>query len=108
MGATSEDRGQALPLVILVVCFAALLAVGIGRLAGEAVLAGQAQTAADAAALAGAASGPGAARRAAEANGATVVVYERAGDEVEVVVERRGAQAVARARREGSTPEGQG
>lgn len=103
-----DEQGQTLPLVVLVVCFAALVAVGVGRLATEAATAARTQTAADAAALAGAAAGPAAARQAAAANGATVVRYERSGSDVEVVVERSGTQAVARARREGSTERAQG
>lgn len=103
-----DERGQTLPLVVLVVCFAALVAVGTGRLATQAVVAAQTQTAADAAALAGAAAGPTAARQAAAANGARLVRFERSGTEVEVVVERSGTEAVARARREGSTQRGQG
>lgn len=103
-----SDAGQAVPLVVLVVMFAAMVAVGIGRLATEASLMAQAQAAADAAALAGAAGGRGAAREVAAANGASIVRYEADGTEVEVVVSRRGAQAVARAVREGSTRRGQG
>ncbi|MGI8794310.1 MAG: hypothetical protein ACR2H3_14240 [Acidimicrobiales bacterium] len=99
-GGAGGDAGQVIPLVILVVILAAVMAVGAGRLATQAVLVAQAQTAADAAALAGAAAGRPAATAAAKANDARILRFEASGSEVEVVIERRGAQAVARARRE--------
>jgi zinc D-Ala-D-Ala carboxypeptidase len=93
------ERGSITPLLALVVLAMGGLALGLGRLGGDAVAAARAAAAADAAALAGAAAGEEAAREAADANGASVVAYRPDGAEVEVVVEHRGATSTARARR---------
>lgn len=94
-----RQRGQALPLLTVVVALAALVVFGLGRLGGVVVARAEAQTAADAAALAGAVHGRAAAEGMAQANGGRLVAWEAAGAEVEVVVEVRGEGARARARR---------
>ncbi|HWJ62776.1 MAG TPA: hypothetical protein VNS19_12460 [Acidimicrobiales bacterium] len=94
----SGQRGQATPLALMAVLFAALFAVGLVRVGAAAGGAASAQAAADASALAGAAGGEDAAAEVAAANEASVVRYEPAGDEVRVTIERHGATATARAR----------
>jgi nitrous oxide reductase accessory protein NosL len=94
-----RQRGQALPLLTVVVALAALVVIGLGRLGGMVVARAEAQTAADAAALAGAVHGRAAAERLATANGGRLVTWEAAGPEAEVVVAVRGEAARARARR---------
>jgi hypothetical protein len=91
------DRGQAVPLVIAAVALAAVGLVALGRLAAGTVDAARARTAADAAALAGAIDGRGAAAAAATENGATLVSFAVAGDEVTVEVQVGRAVAAARA-----------
>ena len=93
-----HDRGQVLPL-LLVVLLVSLIAVAVlGRLGSVADETARARTAADAAALAGVAEGRPAARRLAEANGGVLVEYRNEGATVEVVV--RVGDAAARARAE--------
>ncbi len=92
------QRGQAAPLALVALLFAALLAVGVTRLGAAAGIAAYAQASADAVALAGAADGQEAAAEVAAANDARIVRFERLGDDVRVMVERRGATATARAR----------
>ena len=94
-----EQRGQALPLLAVVVALAALIVLGLGRLGAVVVARAEAQTAADAAALAGARLGRSVAEELAAANGGSLVSFAAAGREVEVVAEVRGEQARARARR---------
>jgi hypothetical protein len=94
-----RQRGQALPLLIVVVALAALVIVGLGRIGAVVVARAEAQTAADAAALAGAVHGRPAAEGLAAANGGRLVSWLAAGQEVEVVADVRGERAVARARR---------
>jgi hypothetical protein len=90
------ERGQALPLVVAIVAFAALGLVALGRFAAGAVDAARARTAADAAALAGAAAGSGAAAVAAADNGGRLVSFsERDGS---VIVEVRVGEARVSAR----------
>jgi hypothetical protein len=96
-----NQRGQVLPLLVLVVALAGVLVVVLGRLGQAAVDRAHARTAADAAALAGAAAGESAARDLAQANGATLLWFRAEGRDVEVAVRFRRAEAVARARREG-------
>jgi hypothetical protein len=96
-----RERGQALPLVAVVLVLAAVVLVVVGRLGGAAVDRARAQTAADAAALAGAAEGEGAAAEAARANGAALESFVARGDEVEVVARVRDARARATAARLG-------
>jgi hypothetical protein len=94
-----EQRGQALPLLAVVVALTALIVLGLGRLGAVVVARAEAQTAADAAALAGARLGRPVAEELAAANGGSLVSFAAAGREVEVVAEVRGEQARARARR---------
>ena len=96
-----EERGSALPMLVLGVVLAGTLALQIGRMGGAAGSRARAQTAADAAALAGAADGEHAARALAEANGARLVSFEERGADARVVVEVGPARATGRARREG-------
>jgi Tfp pilus assembly protein PilX len=96
--ARSDDRGQALPLVLVALILAGLLGAGVVRVAAAAARRSAAQAAADAAALAGVTAGRGGAAHAAAANGAALRSYREDGDEVVVAVERRGAVASARAR----------
>lgn len=95
------DSGQATPLVAAGLAFAALVVAGLGALGQRAVDAAVASAAADAAALAGAAAGPSDARRIATANGVDVVAVRVDGDQVQVVVRRSTATAVATAERYG-------
>ncbi len=94
------ERGSVLPLMVLAVVLAALIAMGIARIGGAARDRAQAQTAADAAALAGAAEGPGAAKALAEANGAHLVSYRQEGLDTSVAVEVGPARATGRAHRD--------
>ena len=94
-----RQRGQALPLLAVVVALAALIVLGLGRLGAVVVARAEAQTAADAAALVGARHGRPVAEALAAANGGRLVSWAAAGREVEVVAEVRGEQARARARR---------
>ncbi|HWJ98006.1 MAG TPA: hypothetical protein VNQ33_07590 [Acidimicrobiales bacterium] len=92
------ERGQAAPLMLVALLFAALVGVGIVRVGAAAGVAASAQAAADAAALAAAADGEDAAAEVAAANEAEVVTYESIGEDVRVTIERHGARATARAR----------
>ena len=110
--AGTGERGQAAPLMLVVVVVAGLLVIGIGRLGGAVIERARAQTAADAAALAGAAEGRVGAERLARANGGRLVsfavgvaVTPASGTDIEVVVVVGGAQATARARRTGGPPD---
>jgi uncharacterized protein YcbK (DUF882 family) len=88
-----------LPLVALLLVAIAGLTVAVGDVGLDVVTAARARAAADAAALAGAADGEAAARRMALANGATLVDYATAGQEVQVTVAVAGVEARARAAR---------
>lgn len=99
-----DDRGQVVPLLALLIVAVGGLALGLGRLGGDAVEAAQARTAADAAALAGAAEGESAARALAQANGAELVSFVPEGPEVQVRTRVGDAEAVARAARGGVSP----
>ncbi len=103
MSARSNGRGQATPLVAVVLLLAALLLVPMGLLARAVIERAEAQSAADAAALAGAAARPGEgeadARSIAAANGARVVAYRSDGGTVEVTVVVGNRRATARAER---------
>src|SRR5690606_19634611 len=91
------ERGQALPLVLMVLAFTVAVALGLARLSRIAAERGAARHAADAAALAGAIAGRPGAVEVARANGADLVSFSRSGDVVEVVVRRSGTSATARA-----------
>ncbi|MDQ6840604.1 MAG: pilus assembly protein TadG-related protein [Actinomycetota bacterium] len=97
------ERGSVLPLMVLAMVLAAVIAMGIARIGGAARDRAQAQTAADAAALAGAAEGPGAAKALAEANGAHLVSYRQEGLDTSVDVEVGPARASGRAHRDDGT-----
>lgn len=96
-----EERGQATPLVALLVLAIGGLVFGLGRFGATATHAAQAQAAADAAALGGAAEGREAAEGLARANGGDVATYEELGTDVQVRVRVGDTWAVARARRVG-------
>lgn len=96
----AAEGGQVLPLVALALLIAAgalVVLAHLGRVASERA---HAQTAADAAALAGVLEGRAAAEELAEANGAELVSFAVDGRDVQVVVEREGVRATARARRD--------
>src|SRR5690606_32314418 len=98
------ERGQALPLALVVLLMAAGVMLAVGALSEQAVADARARTAADAAALAGAAAGEAAAPAVAEDNGAAVVAYDEAGAQVRVAVVVDGRGAVAAAERVGPPP----
>lgn len=86
------------PLLAVMLVFAALVGVGLVHLAATAADRAAAQAAADAVALAAAGGTTVEAHTVARENGATVAAIERDGFDVEVVVRRRGHTARARAR----------
>ena len=96
-----DDRGQAIPWLLLVMVTALALVAFAARLGPVVDDAARARTAADAAALAGAVSGEEGARSLAEANGGRLVSFTPTQDGVEVVVQvgevRARAEAMARA-----------
>lgn len=92
------ERGQALPLALVAILLAGLVAAGSVRLGVAASHRAGAQAAADAAALAGAADGREGASRVASANRARLVSYREEEFDVVVAVERFGVRAEARAR----------
>ena len=108
-----EERGQALPLVLVIMAAAMGAALLLGELGSRALAESRAQTAADAAALAGAAEGPEAAAELARMNGSTSSAVEGTVGDATVTVRVGGADAIARAQApppsasgvEGLTPE---
>ena len=106
-GRCSEESGQVVPLLALLVLVAGGASLFVSHVAAASLERGRARTAADAAALAGAAAGEPAARDAAAANGGRLVSFDAAGPEARVRVEVERAVASARARRSGSA-DGQG
>ncbi len=92
-----DDRGQAMPWLLLVVVLAMTLVVFAARLGPVVDAAAQARTAADAAALAGAIDGESGARALAVANGGELVSFVRTATGVEVVVRVGEVRARARA-----------
>ena len=92
------ERGQVVPLMAVLLVFAAVLGLGLVRLGAAASRRAAAQAAADGAALAGAAAGPAAAAEVAGANGARVVGFTQDDLDVVVIVSRSGVTATARAR----------
>lgn len=100
MSPIPSERGQATPLIAIVLLAAALALVPMGLVAKATIERAEARTAADAAALAGALDGEDAARQLAEANGARLTAFVEHGDEIEVTVELGGRRATARAVRE--------
>lgn len=108
-----DERGQALPIVLVIMAVAMGAALLLGELGSRALAESRAQTAADAAALAGAAEGPEAAAELARVNGSTSSNVEGAVGDATVTVRVGEADAIARARApvpsgtgaEGLTPE---
>jgi hypothetical protein len=101
-GRARADRGQATPLAVAMMAIVLVAMAGlvpVGRVLAERAAA---RTAADAAALAGAVEGEEAARTLAERNGASLLAFQRDGDEVVVRVRVGGADAYARARATGA------
>ena len=96
-GMSSDDRGQAVMLLLAVVAIASLAVVAVGQFSQRIVSGGRAQTAADAAALAALRGGRTAAVRLATSNGAQLVGFEQLGAVVTVVVDVDGERAIARA-----------
>jgi hypothetical protein len=96
-----DQRGQATPLVALVVLAIGGLLFGIARFGATVSHAAQAQAAADAGALAGAVEDRNATEAVVGANGGEVATYERFGSEIQVRAVVGDAWAVARARRAG-------
>jgi hypothetical protein len=92
-----RDRGQALPLVALVVAVALGVSLAVARIGSMLVAHARARAAADAAALAGVTGGREAAAELARRNGAVLVEFIREGTEVEVRVRVGPAVALARA-----------
>jgi hypothetical protein len=99
MHETSDDRGQAVPLLVFAVGLTAMMVLGLAHMGRVVADRAQARTAADAAALAGAAEGEGSARSVAEANGGELTRYRNDGDEVLVEVSVGEVEAYGRARR---------
>lgn len=99
------ERGQATPLIAVVLVLAGLLLVPTGLLVRAAVERAEAQSAADATALAGALDGEAAARRIAADNGADLITFTARGDTVEVTVVVGDRRATARAERIERAPE---
>lgn len=95
---TSDERGQAVPLLVALLALAGLTLVGLAGLGRAAVTAARARSAADAAALAGVTDGVAGARRLAAANGAELVSFTRTGGAGDVVVVVRVGDARATAR----------
>src|SRR5262245_10013721 len=92
-----SERGQALPLVVLLVALAGAACLVVGSVGGRAAAAARARSAADAAALAGAAEGPDAAREVARLNGSGATVVSGGVGDVTVRVPVGSATASARA-----------
>ena len=108
-----DERGQALPLVLVIMAAAMGTALLLGALGSRALAESRAQTAADAAALAGAAEGPAAAAELARLNGSTSSDVEGSVGDATVTVRVGDGRAIARAQApppptgaiEGLTPE---
>jgi hypothetical protein len=92
-----DERGQALPLVLVIMAAAMGTALLLGELGSRALAESRAQTAADAAALAGAAEGPEAAAELARVNGSATTDVEGTVGDATVTVRVGEADAVARA-----------
>lgn len=93
------ERGQVLPLVLVILLVAAGGLLLLTHLGARAAAQARAQVAADAAALAGAAEGRDAAAALATANGAILESFDVDGPRVRVVVRAGGARAAAAAER---------
>ena len=96
-----RDRGQSgqtLPFVALVLVALGAASLSVGKLGGAAVMRARAVAAADTSALAGAAGDRGDAEAVARLNGASVLGFDRLGDDARVRVAVGPAEASARAR----------
>ena len=93
----SDERGQALPLVLVIMAAAMGAALLLGALGSRALAESRAQTAADAAALAAAAEGPEAAEALARVNGSAASDVDGTVGDATVTVRVGEADAVARA-----------
>ena len=94
-----DERGQATPLVLVVVVLAVVVTFAVAHLGRSVVDAGRARTAADAAALAGVEGGRDAAARLAAEHGAAILSWSASGpsDAVTVTVTVRVGRARASA-----------
>ena len=84
--AAGRERGQAVPLIVMVLAAIAVAVVGTAQVGGRVVDRARAQTAADAAALAGVTGGRIAADELARRNGGSVVDFHSSGQRVQVRV----------------------
>jgi hypothetical protein len=91
------ERGQAVPLLLVVLALAVAAALLVGEVGAAASRRARAQTAADAAALAGAAAGEAEARAVAYENDGKVELFRREGAVVTVTVRVADARATASA-----------
>ena len=91
------DRGQAAPLLAVLVVLAGVVALLVAQVGGAAIARSRARAAADASALGGAVEGRGAAAALAEANGGHLDAFTVDGDVAVARVSVGGAQASARA-----------
>jgi hypothetical protein len=91
----SSERGSILPLTVVVMVTAVVMALTGAGLAARAVARADAQTAADAAALAGVFEGEAGAADLAERNGATLAEFELTADGVRVVARVGAVEAEA-------------
>jgi len=97
MASTRSERGQAVPLLLVVLALAVAAALLVGAVGAAASRRARAQTAADAAALAGAVAGEPAARALAADNDGSLESFERAGGVATAVVRVDDASATASA-----------
>jgi hypothetical protein len=97
MDPSRRERGQAVPLLLVVLALAVAAALLVGEIGAAAARRAKAQAAADAAALAGAAAGEAEARAVAADNGAVVESFLRTGATATVAVRVADARATASA-----------
>ena len=95
----TDDHGQVLPLMAIVLMITMVALVLLSRVGGQLDDRARAQAAADAVALAGAREGEDGAGAIADADGAVLLSFVAQGSEVEVVVRLGHSTATARARR---------
>lgn len=96
---SARERGQAVPIVLLVLVFACAVCLAVARLGSLLAQREHVRHAADAVALAGAIDGEDGARNIAAANGVTLVSFTADGDQVAVVARAGRFSALARAER---------
>jgi len=97
MASTRSERGQAVPLLLVVLGLSVAAALLVGAIGAAASRRARAQTAADAAALAGAVAGEPGARALAADNDGSLESFERAGEVATAVVRVDDARATASA-----------